>query len=186
MCKVIAFQVNIKPKSCIPNQHLVTTTVPSHASSHVTRYRRSPDLPRNPNWVSRHPEPTMAPHHQHESGTDGNHTLNQSSRPHRSTRRNVRYDLDNPTPKADLEHLEDHSEDSSNPSVPHEISNRRMGVIRKKTATRGGEGGVKYVCDVCSADITSTVSACASSAPLMRSSHSSISGPHSMRPQRLQ
>ncbi|KAI2622296.1 transcriptional adaptor-like protein [Hypoxylon sp. NC1633] len=32
-----------------------------------------------------------------------------------------------------------------------------MGVIRKKTATRGGESGVKYVCDVCSADITSTV-----------------------------
>ncbi|CAD6499949.1 BgTH12-04054 [Blumeria graminis f. sp. triticale] len=32
-----------------------------------------------------------------------------------------------------------------------------MGVIRKKTATRGAEGGVKYVCDVCSADITSTV-----------------------------
>ncbi|KAJ4857140.1 transcriptional adapter 2-alpha [Trichoderma harzianum] len=32
-----------------------------------------------------------------------------------------------------------------------------MGVIRKKTATRGGEGGVKYVCDVCSCDITSTV-----------------------------
>ncbi|KAB5577881.1 hypothetical protein GE09DRAFT_952828 [Coniochaeta sp. 2T2.1] len=31
-----------------------------------------------------------------------------------------------------------------------------MGVIRKKNA-RGGEGGVKYVCDVCSADITSTV-----------------------------
>jgi hypothetical protein len=34
-----------------------------------------------------------------------------------------------------------------------------MGVIRKKIAARGGEGGVKYVCDVCSADITSTVSA---------------------------
>lgn len=32
-----------------------------------------------------------------------------------------------------------------------------MGVIRKKTANRGGEGGVKYVCDVCSSDITSTV-----------------------------
>ncbi|KAL1872769.1 hypothetical protein VTK73DRAFT_1375 [Phialemonium thermophilum] len=32
-----------------------------------------------------------------------------------------------------------------------------MGVIRKKAAARGGEGGVKYVCDVCSADITSTV-----------------------------
>lgn len=33
-----------------------------------------------------------------------------------------------------------------------------MGIIRKKTATRAGEGGVKYVCDICSADITSTVS----------------------------
>ncbi|EDO00584.1 hypothetical protein SS1G_14454 [Sclerotinia sclerotiorum 1980 UF-70] len=32
-----------------------------------------------------------------------------------------------------------------------------MGIIRKKTAMRGGEGGVKYVCDVCSADITNTV-----------------------------
>ena len=32
-----------------------------------------------------------------------------------------------------------------------------MGVIKKKTATRGTEGGVKFVCDVCSADITSTV-----------------------------
>jgi hypothetical protein len=35
-----------------------------------------------------------------------------------------------------------------------------MGVIRKKIAARGGEGGVKYVCDVCSADITSTVRPC--------------------------
>ena len=35
-----------------------------------------------------------------------------------------------------------------------------MGVIRKKIAARGGEGGVKYVCDVCSADITSTVGLC--------------------------
>ncbi|KAI9678254.1 MAG: Transcriptional adapter ada2 [Caeruleum heppii] len=32
-----------------------------------------------------------------------------------------------------------------------------MGVIKKKIATRGTEGGVKYVCDVCSGDITSTV-----------------------------
>ncbi|KAK4188284.1 putative transcriptional adapter ADA2 [Podospora australis] len=40
-----------------------------------------------------------------------------------------------------------------------------MGVIRKKIAARGGEGGVKYVCDVCSADITSTVRIrCASNA----------------------
>lgn len=37
-------------------------------------------------------------------------------------------------------------------------SSNEMGVIRKKTITRGGEGGVKYVCDVCSSDITSTVS----------------------------
>lgn len=33
-----------------------------------------------------------------------------------------------------------------------------MGVIRKKTGGRGSEGGVKYICDVCSVDITSTVS----------------------------
>jgi transcriptional adapter 2-alpha len=32
-----------------------------------------------------------------------------------------------------------------------------MGVIKKKTGTRGTEGGTKYVCDVCSSDITSTV-----------------------------
>ncbi|KAF2452774.1 hypothetical protein BDY21DRAFT_328761 [Lineolata rhizophorae] len=32
-----------------------------------------------------------------------------------------------------------------------------MGVIKKKTAVRGTEGGIKYVCDVCSSDITSTV-----------------------------
>lgn len=32
-----------------------------------------------------------------------------------------------------------------------------MGVIRKKTTSRGTEGGLKYICDVCSADITSTV-----------------------------
>ncbi|KAF2196471.1 transcriptional adapter 2 [Delitschia confertaspora ATCC 74209] len=39
-----------------------------------------------------------------------------------------------------------------------------MGLIKKKTASRGTEGGVKYVCDVCSSDITSTVRIrCASS-----------------------
>lgn len=32
-----------------------------------------------------------------------------------------------------------------------------MGVIRKKTISRGTEGGLKYICDVCSADITATV-----------------------------
>ncbi|PGG97148.1 hypothetical protein AJ79_09329 [Helicocarpus griseus UAMH5409] len=40
-----------------------------------------------------------------------------------------------------------------------------MGVIRKKTAARGTEGGTKYHCDVCSVDVTSTVRiACAHSA----------------------
>ena len=33
-----------------------------------------------------------------------------------------------------------------------------MGVIRKKTISKGYEGGLKYICDVCSADITATVS----------------------------
>jgi transcriptional adapter 2-alpha len=32
-----------------------------------------------------------------------------------------------------------------------------MGVIRKNAASRGGDGGTKYHCDVCSIDITSTV-----------------------------
>jgi len=34
-----------------------------------------------------------------------------------------------------------------------------MGVIRKKTASRGTEAGTKFHCDVCSVDVTSTVSA---------------------------
>lgn len=34
---------------------------------------------------------------------------------------------------------------------------RSMGVIRKNAASRGGDGGTKYHCDVCSIDITSTV-----------------------------
>ncbi|KAI1326123.1 hypothetical protein F5Y16DRAFT_375829 [Xylariaceae sp. FL0255] len=60
-----------------------------------------------------------------------------------------------------------------------------MGVIRKKTATRGGEGGVKYLCDVCSADVTSTVRIrCAHSACneydlcVQCFSHGSTSGSH--------
>lgn len=32
-----------------------------------------------------------------------------------------------------------------------------MGVIRKKTISKGYEGGLKYICDVCSKDITATV-----------------------------
>ena len=43
-----------------------------------------------------------------------------------------------------------------------------MGVIKKKTVTRGTEGGVKYICDVCSADITNTVSASVASPLALR------------------
>lgn len=49
-------------------------------------------------------------------------------------------------------------EDFASLGAEEHVKTEAMGVIRKKTATRGGEGGVKYVCDVCSADITSTVS----------------------------
>lgn len=42
---------------------------------------------------------------------------------------------------------------------------KSMGVIRKNAASRGGDGGTKYHCDVCSIDITSTVRiSCANSA----------------------
>ena len=42
-------------------------------------------------------------------------------------------------------------------AAENERIERSMGVIRKKTAGRGTEGGTKYHCDVCSVDITSTV-----------------------------
>lgn len=40
-----------------------------------------------------------------------------------------------------------------------------MGVIRKKHAVRGTDGGTKYHCDVCSVDVTSTVGGLLISAP---------------------
>ncbi|KAL9595603.1 MAG: hypothetical protein Q9219_006340 [cf. Caloplaca sp. 3 TL-2023] len=36
-------------------------------------------------------------------------------------------------------------------------SSRGMGVIKRRNIVRGNEGGLKYICDICSADITSTV-----------------------------
>jgi len=33
----------------------------------------------------------------------------------------------------------------------------KMGLIKKKTAVRTTEGGIKYICDICSVDITATV-----------------------------
>ncbi|KAL8718029.1 MAG: hypothetical protein Q9225_004799 [Loekoesia sp. 1 TL-2023] len=38
-----------------------------------------------------------------------------------------------------------------------ESSSGDMGVIKRKNIVKGNEGGLKYICDVCSADITSTV-----------------------------
>jgi hypothetical protein len=58
-----------------------------------------------------------------------------------------------------------------------------MGVIKKKTGTRGTEGGIKYVCDVCSSDITSTVSPAIGPAASPCSPTSSV-GPHSLRKRR--
>ncbi|KAL2416847.1 Transcriptional adapter 2 [Exophiala dermatitidis] len=47
---------------------------------------------------------------------------------------------------------------SSNSEIAeHDHSEKTMGVIRKNAASRGGDGGTKYHCDVCSIDITSTV-----------------------------
>ncbi|KAL8997577.1 MAG: hypothetical protein Q9169_003195 [Polycauliona sp. 2 TL-2023] len=38
-----------------------------------------------------------------------------------------------------------------------EASSQDMGVIKRKNIVKGNEGGLKYICDVCSADVTSTV-----------------------------
>ncbi|KAL8709308.1 MAG: hypothetical protein Q9220_005901 [cf. Caloplaca sp. 1 TL-2023] len=46
-------------------------------------------------------------------------------------------------------------------------SSSEMGVIKRKNIVKGNEGGLKYICDVCSADITSTVR--------MRCAHSTCS-----------
>jgi transcriptional adapter 2-alpha len=42
-----------------------------------------------------------------------------------------------------------------------------MGLIKKKTAVRTTEGGIKYICDICSADITATVR-CSRCLPITR------------------
>lgn len=59
---------------------------------------------------------------------------------------------------------------SVNEWLPPQSDN--MGVIRKKTVTRGTEGGHKYICDVCSGDITSTV--CCAQFEIHRSTISSL------------
>jgi hypothetical protein len=55
-----------------------------------------------------------------------------------------------------------------------------MGLIKKKTAIRGTEGGIKYVCDVCSSDITATVSLRRASSRQI-SQLTTFSGANSMR-----
>jgi transcriptional adapter 2-alpha len=59
-----------------------------------------------------------------------------------------------------------------------------MGVIKKKTGTRGTEGGIKYVCDVCSSDITSTVGSTAAPPPDYIVDVQCI-GPHTLRRRHL-
>lgn len=57
-----------------------------------------------------------------------------------------------------------------------------MGLIKKKTSSRGTEGGVKYVCDVCSSDVTATVSLASLAFPLYDGLVLITPGPHSLRP----
>lgn len=51
-----------------------------------------------------------------------------------------------------------------------------MGLIKKKAAIRTTEAGVKYICDVCSSDITATVSE--SAAPHAKTFERSACGSH--------
>ncbi|KIV89532.1 hypothetical protein PV10_06925 [Exophiala mesophila] len=111
------------------------------------------------------------------------------SRPIRASARRICYTLDDPDLDADWEELL--SADDCPSAPPADLTTcdatisdenaihiptqsdleenatveRSMGVIRKNAASRGGDGGTKYHCDVCSIDITSTVRiSCASSA----------------------
>lgn len=59
------------------------------------------------------------------------------------------------------------SEDGDRESVEGSSSSD-MGVIKRKNIVKGNEGGLKYICDVCSADITSTVSKLEHHAPILR------------------
>ena len=103
-------------------------------------------------------------------------------RPVRSTRQTVRYtfednlseagdDSDRDSGPASSRHpassahtkrpksVHDHEDYPSTDSEAEEDARieRSMGVIRKNAASRGGDSGTKYHCDVCSSDITSTV-----------------------------
>ena len=101
--------------------------------------------------------------------------------PFRSTRRPVSYTLEEPD--SDSASSDSYKTPVSQPrltpdlshcdaTIPHEYAQfisddsdleedarieKSMGVIRKNAASRGGDGGTKYHCDVCSIDITSTV-----------------------------
>lgn len=60
-----------------------------------------------------------------------------------------------------------------------------MGVIRKKTASRGIEAGTKFHCDVCSIDVTSTVGNYQSRRLTGYIADQHIAGAHIMCPPRL-
>ncbi len=84
-----------------------------------------------------------------------------------------------PVPELRLEPVE------NEPVEKEPVVANDMGVIRKKTATRVGEGGVKYHCDVCSVDVTSTVSSCLFLSVLLPRrrvpANGDLTGPHPMR-----
>ncbi|KAK5467770.1 Transcriptional adapter ada2 [Exophiala xenobiotica] len=102
------------------------------------------------------------------------------SRPVRTTRKSVRYTFDDPESDSACStpclasYSRDPPADSAacDATIPDDYARylspdsdieedarieRSMGVIRKNAASRGGDGGTKYHCDVCSIDITSTV-----------------------------
>ena len=127
----------------------------------------------------------------HPNSQGASHPLSKTTRPHRNTGRVRRYGVDeiasSEAANPGEESREDSQDDNEDQAVnSDDIGDYEMGVYRKKTATRGGEGGVKYTCDVCCGDVTSTVSSCTSFAPTnVFKSLISASGPHQMRPQCL-
>ena len=104
------------------------------------------------------------------------------TRPRRKPKKPKRKEL----PEGRIPDNESTDEGGENLSLTDFVQNERaMGVIRKKSAARGSEGGVKYICDVCSADITSTVCLRSFGASNARVLTCSL-GSHPLRKPRLQ
>lgn len=146
---------------------------PSAAEYHSTA---SEDLP-NPTTSLFNPQGPLPAR----QSLEPNHSI-VSRRPRRSTRKEVSYNLEDFhsiqstfNPQSPAEGLQYRSAGSKSPDAcepPADYAQyfssdseqeederiaRSMGVIRKNAASRGGDGGTKYHCDVCTIDITSTV-----------------------------